>query len=267
LTSDLSRILVMDGAMFTLTARRRITVAEAHDAYLRAGADIIKSDTFAARTAAESAAGVRAARAIAGAWTKTTPAQPRLVAGVVGIAAPADNMQGLVDGGADLLLAETLASLDEVRAVLDAHLTMPRRAGPFGPAIPLMVSVAVMPSGRLPSGEPIDAVCAVLAASPPYSAGLNCGSGTDGLRGSLETLAAALSRQALPCRISCHPSAGRPDAFGDFDEAPADTARFLRDAAEAGLIDIAGGCCGTTPEHIAAIAGAMQGLPARMART
>ncbi len=256
------RVLVLDGAMYTLRAQRAMDAAAVHAAYLRAGADIIRTDTFGATTAAASAAGAAVARDAADAWTRATPAQPRFVAGVMSAGGPPGHlrrqfgrqMQGLLDGRVDLLLAETLASLDEVAAVLDV-------AAPGGvAAAPLMISVAVTRAGRLPSGETIAALAAVVGPAPLFCVGLNCGDGAAGFRRPLAQLARLAS-----CRVSCHPSAGTPDAFGDFDDAPGDTARVLGDAARAGLVDIAGGCCGTTPEHIAAIAAAVRGLPARMA--
>jgi 5-methyltetrahydrofolate--homocysteine methyltransferase len=163
-------------------------------------------------------------------------------------------MRGLIAGGVDVLLAETLASLAEVAVVLEV-VTAAAAAG----MPPLMLSVAVTAAGVLPSGETVEALAAVVADTPPWSVGLNCGSGIAGLRRPLEALAGL-----LPCRISCHPSAGAPGAFGDFDESPDETAAFLREAAQAGLVDVVGGCCGTTPEHIEAIAAAVRGLPARM---
>jgi 5-methyltetrahydrofolate--homocysteine methyltransferase len=267
-----NRILVLDGAMFTLRAQRRISAADAHHAYLEAGADIISTDTFGALNAEASAQGARAARTIADAWTRQTPAQPRLVAGVMSAAGPepslrallAAQMQGLIAGGVDLLLAETLASFAEVAAVFDVVSDAVTESG--GDRVPpLMISVAVTPAGVLPSGETIEGLVTMLAAelalarTPLLYAGLNCGSGTANLRRPLETLARLPS-----CRVSCHPSAGSPDAFGEFDESPDETARFLEDAARQGLLDLAGGCCGTTPEHIEAIAAAVRNLPARM---
>jgi 5-methyltetrahydrofolate--homocysteine methyltransferase len=274
-TLPADRILVLDGAMFTLRAQRGMNATAVHEAYLQAGADIITSDTFAAATARDHTAGAGAARAIADAWTALTPDRPRFVAGSLSAgsfsagslgAGPAiaragvlaDRMRGLIDGGVDLVLAETLASLDEVTAVVEAAEQVGR--GGLEPP-PLMISVAVMASGTLPSGDTIGDLCRLLESRAPYSVGINCGFGAAGLAAPLAALAGA-----LPCRISCHPSAGIPDAFGSFDDSPAATARFLGDAARAGHLDVAGGCCGTTPAHIAAIAEAVRGLPARMAR-
>jgi len=259
-----TRILVLDGATFTLQAQRGLSTAQVHDAYLRAGADIISTDTFGALTAAAGTAGARTAREAADAWTRSTPDQPRFVAGVMSAVAPpgqlrevlAAQMDGLIAGGVDLLLAETLAGSDEVRAVLDVT----GAAGLAAPVPPLMISVAVTGAGLLPSGERVEAIWAALAAAPPFSVGINCGCGAAAGRQPLETLA-----RLAACGVSWHPSAGSPDAFGDFDESPDETAACLRIAAENGLVDIVGGCCGTTPEHIAAIAAAVRGLPARMA--
>ena len=257
-------MLVLDGAMFTLRTALGVTAAAVHEAYLAAGADIISSDTFSAVTAAGNAEAARAARAAADRWTRATPRRPRFVAGVLNphphMALPPAarrarleaRIGGLIDGGADLLLAETLASLAEVTAVCEA-------ADAVASAPPLMLSVAVR-GGRLLSGESLVDLVELLAPSPPYSVGVNCGEGTAGVRASLELLARRLS-----CRVSCHPSAGLPDAFGTYDEPPAVTSASLAAAAADGLLSIAGGCCGTTPGHIAALAAAVGDLPDKMA--
>jgi 5-methyltetrahydrofolate--homocysteine methyltransferase len=109
------------------------------------------------------------------------------------------------------------------------------------------------------SGQPIDDVARAIAGAPVWSIGLNCGAGIGALSAPLDTLASHCD-----CRVSCAPAAGLPNAFGEYDEL-ASLPSFLLDVAVAGLVDIVGGCCGTTPAVIAEIAGAVEGLPARMA--
>lgn len=242
--------------MATVRMQTGMNTAAIHRAYLDAGADIIRTDTLTgpgpeARGPSDEEAYEAAlvARLAADESSRMTPERPRLVAGVIG--AGVTGISGLIDGGVDLLLAETLTHTAQIDAVLAATA---RRASP-----PLMVSVAVTPAGRLPSGQSIDDVIRAVRGAPLYSLGVNCGSGVDGLHGVLAQLT-----EGTACRTSCHPAAGLPDAFGQYDEPPAVTAAFLRDMAADGLVDIIGGCCGTTPEHIAAIARAAQGLADRM---
>ena len=266
----MSRILTLDGAMATLQMQTGLDAAAIHRAYLAAGADIISTDTFMAQHDAETNAAARTARLAADQFRQVTPDQPRLVAGVIGTGGA--GIRGLIDGGVDLLLAETLVSVAQVLAVIDAASRQPD-------APPLMLSVAVTADGRLQSGDTMDTLVDALAGVSLFSIGLNCGSGVDGLLGSLRALAGGLKAQAggmkavtgglkasgYQTRVSCHPAAGLPDAFGAYDEPPAMTSAFLHAAARDGLLDIAGGCCGTTPATIAAIAQAVGGLPARMA--
>jgi 5-methyltetrahydrofolate--homocysteine methyltransferase len=162
-------------------------------------------------------------------------------------------LDGLIDAGVDLLVAETLASTTQIDETLNA--VAQRRHAP-----PLMVSVAVTPAGRLISGQSADDVTRAIAGAAVWSIGLNCGSGVDGLRAPLETLASRCE-----CLVSCAPAAGLPDAFGLYDEPVSETVAFLTDAAAAGLLDIVGGCCGTTPAHTRAIAAAMKGRTRRRA--
>jgi 5-methyltetrahydrofolate--homocysteine methyltransferase len=244
-----SRVLVLDGAMATLRLQTGLDAAAIHHGYLDAGADIIRTDTFMAADDRAAAAGARIARAAADA--AATPARRPLVAGVIGV--DGTGIDGLIEGGVDLLLAETLTHTSQIEAILGA--TAARPGSP-----PLMISVAVTPAGRLPSGQEVEEViAAVRGGSGLYSLGVNCGSGVDGLYAVLSELA-----ERVVCRVSCHPAAGLPDAFGLYDEPPALIAAFLRDAAAAGLVDIVGGCCGTTPDYIAAIAGEVGGLADRM---
>lgn len=256
----MNRILILDGAMATLRAQTGLDAAAIHRAYLDAGADIIRTETLTGpRPQAQGPRGpsdeearraVAVARAATDEWSRATPTRPRQVAGVISY--DQSGLDGLIDGGVDLLLAETLTSTSQIEAVLVA--VARRRSAP-----PLMLSVAVTAAGRLLSGEPLDAAIRAVQDAPLWSLGINCGTGIDGLRAPLERLAVSAK-----CRVSCHPAAGLPDAFGQFDEPPAATAAFLRDAALSGLVDIVGGCCGTTPATLATIARSVEGVPARM---
>jgi 5-methyltetrahydrofolate--homocysteine methyltransferase len=243
-----SAILILDGAMATLRLQTGLDAGAITRAYLDAGADIVRTDTFAAADDEAAHAAARIAIDAVAERVRGDSERPR-VGGVIGIGLA--GLDGLIDAGVDLLVAETLASTAQIEQALAA---VARRRG----APPLMLSVAVTPAGQLVSGEAVVAVTRAIAGAPVWSIGLNCGSGVDGLRAPLETLASRCE-----CRVSCAPAAGLPDAFGLYDEPLAQTVSFLADAAGAGLLDIAGGCCGTTPAHVRAIAAAMNGLAPR----
>jgi 5-methyltetrahydrofolate--homocysteine methyltransferase len=261
------RILVLDGAMATMLLRPGPPdVGDLHRAYLAAGADIITTNTFLPASYDGHAAAARLARRAADAASRATPEQPRFVAGDLGPtdqktlaairALYRDQMQGLLDGGVDVLIVETIVDTLHARAAIEA---VGQEQTSRARAIPLMLSITVADDGRMLSGEMIADLHAAIANAPPFCIGINCGYGAWDLRGPLE----ALGR--IGTRVSCHPSAGVPDAFGRYDESPADMARILRELVQAGLLDIVGGCCGTTPEHIEAIAAAVRDVPARMA--
>jgi 5-methyltetrahydrofolate--homocysteine methyltransferase len=261
------RILILDGAMATLRLQRGLDVAAVHQTYLAAGADIITTDTFSATSSRQHREAARCARLAADA-APTPPDRPRFVAGAMGptsgttVAAVRNiyrgRMQGLLDEGVDVLLVETIVDTRHARAAAEA---VEDEQQARGHALSLMLSVTVTDEGRLLSGETIDAFHAAIGGAALLSVGINCGSGAWHLRPPLERLA-----RLTGAFVSCHPSAGLPDAFGQYDAAPADIARRLRELAQAGLLNIAGGCCGTTPEHIQAIARALAGVPARMTR-
>ena len=168
----------------------------------------------------------------------------------------AEQTRGLLDGGCDLLLVETVfdtlnakAALVAIEDVFDAR----------GTAVPLMISVTVTDrSGRTLSGQTIDAFYVSIRHAKPLSVGINCALGARDMRPYLAELAAIAE-----CRVSCYPNAGLPNAFGEYDETPAETAGLLGEFAESGLVNIVGGCCGTTPEHVAALARAVDGTPPR----
>ena len=128
-----------------------------------------------------------------------------------------------------------------------------------GVELPVMISATITDrSGRTLSGQTLDAFYVSISHARPFSVGINCAFGASQMR----PYVAELSRLAGEY-VSCHPNAGLPNAFGEYDEAPPETARLLREFAEAGVLNIVGGCCGTTPAHIRAIREAVEGLPPR----
>jgi 5-methyltetrahydrofolate--homocysteine methyltransferase len=313
------RILVLDGAWGVLIHRRELSeeeyrgkrfrahthdvqgdpdilnltqpeiVAEIHDAYFAAGADITTTNTFTATrigqadyslgdAAAEmSLAGARLARAAADEWTAKTPDKPRFVAGSVGPLnvtlslsprvedaayravtfdqvreAYEEQVAALRDGGVDLLLVETIFDTLNAKAAIVA-------ARAIAPEIPLWLSfTAVDKSGRNLSGQTSDAFWISVEHAEPFIVGVNCSLGATEMRPFLEGLANVASTY-----VSCHPNAGLPNALGLHDEEAGDTSRFLRAFAEDGLVNLVGGCCGTTPEHTREIARAVEGLRPR----
>ncbi|MDP9295317.1 MAG: methionine synthase [Actinomycetota bacterium] len=258
-------------------------VEDIHHGYLEAGADIVSTNTFTATSISQADYGAEelvyevnhagaeiARRAVA-------PYEDRFVAGSVGptnqtlslspkvsdaafrtitfdelCESYAEQIRGLVDGGADLLLIETIFDTLNAKAAIAA-------AGDVAPEVPLMISVTITDrSGRTLSGQTVEAFWTSVEHAEPFSVGVNCALGAADMRPYLE----ALSR-AAPVYTTCHPNAGLPNAFGGYDEQPDTTRRYLREFAEAKLANVLGGCCGTTPEHIRSIAAAVQGLPPR----
>jgi 5-methyltetrahydrofolate--homocysteine methyltransferase len=280
-----------DNELLCLT--RPDVIASIHDEYLAAGVDIIETNSFSSTAIAQAdyrlepvvyelnVAAAKLARAAADAWTARTPDRPRLVAGALGPTnrtlsispdvndptvravtfdqvreAYAEQVRGLVDGGVDLLLVETIfdtlnakACLVAIDEVLDA----------LGRRLPLIISVTITDrSGRTLSGQTIDAFHTAIAHAQPVAVGINCALGAREMRPYLAELAAL-----TPFHVSCYPNAGLPNAFGGYDEEPPTTSGLLREFAEAGLLNLVGGCCGTTPDHIRSIAEAVASLPPR----
>ena len=272
-----------------LNLTRPDTVAEIHDTYFDAGADIATTNTFTATSigqadyaledvAAEmSLEGARVARRVADEWTATTPEKPRFVAGSVGPLnvtlslspkvedasyravtfdrvreAYEEQIAALRDGGVDLLLIETIFDTLNAKAAIVA-------ARDVAPELPLWISfTAVDKSGRNLSGQTSDAFWISVEHAEPFIVGVNCSLGATEMRPFLEGLSNIASTY-----VSCHPNAGLPNELGLHDEQADDTSRFLRAFAEDGLVNLVGGCCGTTPEHTHAIARAVAGLPPR----
>ena len=276
-----------------LILTRPDVVGAIHREYLAAGADIIETNTFSSTAIAQAdyglealacelnVEGARLARAAADEWSRQTPDRPRFVAGAIGptnrtlsispdVNNPAfravtfdqvrdayrEQARGLIDGGVDVLLVETIFDTLNAKAAVAAILeTFEER----GVQLPLMISATITDrSGRTLSGQTLDAFYTSISHARPLSVGLNCALGAEQMRPYLAELA-----RIAECYVTCYPNAGLPNAFGQYDELPADTARLLRDFAESGFVNILGGCCGTTPDHIKAVASAVDGLPPR----
>jgi 5-methyltetrahydrofolate--homocysteine methyltransferase len=280
-----------------LTLTRPDVIGGIHRAYLAAGSDIIETNTFSSNAVAQgdyglealvyelNREGARLARAAADEWSARTPDRPRFVAGSMGpsnrilsispdVNNPAfrnitfdelrdafkEQARGLIDGGCDLLLLETLVDTLNAKAGIVA---IEEAFQEKGVRLPLMISVTITDrSGRTLSGQTIDAFWVSMAHARPFSVGVNCALGARDMRPYVAELA-----RIVDCYVSCYPNAGLPNAFGEYDEQPTDTAAALRDFAESGFVNIVGGCCGTTPDHIRAIAATVATLPPRIKNT
>jgi 5-methyltetrahydrofolate--homocysteine methyltransferase len=273
-----------------LVLTRPDVVRAIHEQYLAAGADIVETNTFTATSIAQADydlqsavrdINVAAARLAKEATAKFTD-RPRFVAGSIGPlnktlsispsvndpsframtfleaeTAYAEQVHGLLDGGVDVLLVETIFDTLNAKAALSA---IEKVFAARQERIPVIISVTITDrSGRTLSGQTIDAFWVSVAHSKPLMVGLNCALGASEMRPYVEELA----RSAPNTFIHCYPNAGLPNAMGEFDEKPSDTARVLREFAEAGFINLLGGCCGTSPDHIKAIAAAVEGAKPR----
>ncbi|MBA4263663.1 MAG: 5-methyltetrahydrofolate--homocysteine methyltransferase [Comamonadaceae bacterium] len=270
-------------------------IARIHTAYLQAGADIIETNTFGANAIAQADYGmehlaremnVAAARLARQACDeRATPDMPRWVAGAIGptprtasispdVNDPAarntsfdtlrrayrEQVEGLIEGGADLLLVETIFDTLNAKAALFA---IEEAFDATGEQLPVIISGTVTDaSGRILSGQTVGGFWASVRHAQPLAVGLNCAMGAALMRPYLGDLA----RIAGDTYISCYPNAGLPNPMSTtgFDETPEVTSRLLGELAQAGIVNIVGGCCGTTPAHIAAIAQAIEGLTPRI---
>ena len=268
-------------------------IAEIHAEYLEAGADIIETNTFSAQAVSQADYGLEAvsyelnlvaaqlARKVTDEWTAKTPDKPRFVAGSIGpttktlsispdVNNPAfraitfdemknafkEQARGLIDGGSHLLLVETQIDTLNAKAALVA---IEEAFAELGTRLPLMLSATLTDlSGRTLSGQTLDAFYVSIEHSKPFSVGLNCALGARQMRPYLAELA-----RTVPGHVSCYPNAGLPNAFGQYDETPDETAALVKDFADSGFVNIIGGCCGTTPDHIRAIARAVEGVRPR----
>ncbi|AEF83900.1 methionine synthase [Treponema primitia ZAS-2] len=306
------RILVLDGAMGTMIQRYKLTetefrggkfedhptsilgcndvlcltkpdiISSIHEAYLKAGADIIETCSFNATAVSLADYGLdhlaweisRASAEIARKQADkfSTPGVPRFVAGILGGAAKSasispdmndpgkrsvtwdeleaayyDNARGLLDGGVDILMVETIYDTLNAKAAIFA---ISRLFEERNIDVPLMISATVADvSGRILAGQTLEAFCVSVLHAKPWSMGLNCSFGAGSLKKHVQELAAL-----VPCFVSAHPNAGLPNRFGEYDETPETMAAVVEEYLKEGLVNIIGGCCGSTPDHIAAIA-------------
>lgn len=256
-----------------------------HKQYLDAGADIIETNTFSSTTIAQAdydmqslayemnVASAKCARIAADEYTKSNPVKPRFVAGAIGplnktlslspdvnnpgyravtfdevVEAYTEQVKGLVDGGVDLLLVETIFDTLNAKAAIYAIKNF--FAQNNLPELPIMISGTITDaSGRTLSGQTLEAFYVSLVHANPLSIGLNCALGAREMRPHIEELSSIAK-----CYTSAYPNAGLPNAFGEYDEQPHETAHIIEEWAKNGFLNIVGGCCGTTPDHIKHIA-------------
>ena len=316
-----SSVLILDGAMGTMIQRYTLTeddfrtpelkdhpkalkgnndllslsrpdiIRAIHLEYLKAGSDIIETNTFSGTTIAQEDYGLphlayainfesaKLAREVADAYSQTTPDKPRFVAGAMGptnrtasispdvndpgyraitfdqlAEAYSEQVRGLLDGGADIILVETIFDTLNAKAALYAiQAVYEERNIPLDPkegGIPIMISGTITDaSGRTLSGQTTEAFLISVSHVPLFSVGLNCALGAKELRPYLKVLA-----QEAPFYVSAYPNAGLPNEFGAYDQGANEMADQVRDFLKEGMLNILGGCCGTTPDHIRALA-------------
>jgi 5-methyltetrahydrofolate--homocysteine methyltransferase len=258
-------------------------ISEIHNAYLEAGADILETNTFNAQAISQAdyglediayemnVAAAKLAREAADAWTKKTPDRPRFVAGAIGptnrtasispdvnnpgfrnvsfdalVEAYTTQTRGLIDGGADIILIETVFDTLNAKA---AGFAVKQVFEEMGVTLPIMISGTITDlSGRNLSGQTPEAFWYSMQHLEPFSIGLNCSFGAEQLRPSVDEMA-----HVAGTYVSVYPNAGLPNEMGEYDESPEYMAGLLEEWARDGLINIVGGCCGTTPDHIRAI--------------
>ncbi|EIY8043627.1 methionine synthase [Vibrio vulnificus] len=269
-------------------------IKEIHHAYLEAGADILETNTFNATTIAmadydmESLseeinfAAAKLAREAADEWKAKNPAKPRYVAGVLGptnrtcsispdvndpgyrnvsfdelVEAYSESTRALIRGGSDLILIETIFDTLNAKACAFAVDSVFEE---LGFALPVMISGTITDaSGRTLSGQTTEAFYNSLRHVRPISFGLNCALGPDELRPYVEELS-----RISETFVSTHPNAGLPNAFGEYDLSPEEMAEHVKEWAQSGFLNLIGGCCGTTPEHIRHMAMAVEGVSPRV---
>ncbi|HEY3519690.1 MAG TPA: homocysteine S-methyltransferase family protein [Rhodanobacteraceae bacterium] len=268
-------------------------IRDIHLAYLRAGADMVETNTFNSTSISQAdyglqhlvrelnREGAKLARAACNEVELETPERSRFAIGVLGPTsrtaslspdvnnpgfrnvdfdelenAYAEAAHGQIEGDADVLMVETIFDTLNAKAALFG---IARVFDEIGGRLPIMISGTITDrSGRTLSGQTAEAFWYSVAHTQPLSVGLNCALGAKDLREHIE----ALSRIAS-CHVSAHPNAGLPNAFGGYDETPEEMAKTLGEFARDGLLNLVGGCCGTTPAHIAAIAAAVRGVSPR----
>ncbi|KAI8826927.1 5-methyltetrahydrofolate-homocysteine methyltransferase [Fimicolochytrium jonesii] len=273
-------------------------IYEIHCKYLESGSDMIETNTFSSTSIAQAdylmqdlvyemnIESARLAKKACEEYTKKDPSKPRFVAGAIGptnqtlsispsvenpsyrattfdamVAAYAEQVRGLLDGGSDVLLVETIFDTLNAKAALYAIDVVFEEDG--YDRVPILVSGTIVDqSGRTLSGQTGEAFIASVGHSDPLAIGLNCALGADQMLPFLQNIS-----KNNPTFIICYPNAGLPNTFGEYDQSPADMAEQVRPFAELGLLNIVGGCCGTTPDHIKAIADMCKGYAPRVPPT
>jgi 5-methyltetrahydrofolate--homocysteine methyltransferase len=268
-----------------LSITRPEMIEAIHEQYLEAGADIIETNTFNAQRVSLAdynmqelayeinLSAARIAKTAATQYTEKDPSKPRFVAGAIGpmnktlslspdvnnpgyravsfddvASAYYEQVSALVEGGVDVLLIETIFDTLNAKAAIYAIKKYFRDSGK--PELPVMISGTITDaSGRTLSGQTLEAFYISVKHAHPLCIGLNCALGAKEMRNHIEELS-----QIAECYTSAYPNAGLPNAMGEYDEQPADTAHFLEEWAREGFVNIVGGCCGTTPDHIRHIA-------------
>jgi len=276
-----------------LTLTQGDAIRGIHAAYLEAGADIVETNTFGATSVALADFGLqhhtrelnlvaaRLAREAADAAMAKSPDRPRFVAGSIGptnkqlsiagnvadpghrdvtfdqmVAAYREQIEALIEGGVDLLLAETAFDTLVLKACLHA---IEQVFSDLGRKLPVMASFTIFEGGRTLSAQTVEACWTSISHIDLLSAGINCALGPEKLRTHVADLA-----RITPRFVSCYPNAGLPNALGGFDETPEMMASVLEQFAQEGWLNVVGGCCGTTPAHIKAIADVMRNYPPRV---
>jgi len=289
--ADSKVLLKGDNDLLCLT--RPDIIADLHDQYYAAGADISETNTFSATWIAQAdyalqgavrdinLAGARIAREAADRWTAKAPHKPRFVAGSIGplnvmlsmssdvndpgarkvtfdqvYAAYREQVQALHEGGVDLFLIETITDTLNCKACIKAILDLQDEG--YEP-LPIWISGTITDrSGRTLSGQTVEAFWNSVRHCKPFAIGLNCALGADLMRPHI----AELSRIA-DTLVAAYPNAGLPNAMGEYDEGPHETACALEEWAKSGIVNILGGCCGTTPDHIHHVAESVAGMTPR----
>ncbi|MCB0402827.1 MAG: homocysteine S-methyltransferase family protein [Flavobacteriales bacterium] len=259
-------------------------IKEIHAQYFEAGADIVETNSFGSTAVAQddyqladavydiNFAAAKIAREVADEFTAKNPDKPRFVAGSIGPTTKLSSMspdvndpgfrnitfqelvdafktqaEGLIDGGSDLLLVETITDTLNAKAALFAIDEVQQAKGTD---LPIMISGTITDaSGRILSGQNTEAFIVAVEHANPLSIGLNCALGAEALRPYLKII-----HDKGNCLVSAHPNAGLPNEMGQYDETPEFMAQQIKVFLDEGLVNIVGGCCGTTPEHIKAIA-------------
>lgn len=267
-----------------LSITRPDIIKEIHAQYFAAGADIVETNSFGSTWVAQddyeladavydiNFQSAKIAKQVADEFTTKEPNKPRFVAGSIGPTTKLSSMspdvndpgyrsitfeelvdafkeqaKGLIEGGSDLLLVETITDTLNAKAALFA---IDEVQNELGTELPIMISGTITDaSGRILSGQNTEAFIVAVEHSNPLSIGLNCALGAEALRPYLKII-----KDKGNCLVSAHPNAGLPNEMGEYDESPEFMAEQIKDFLDEGLVNIIGGCCGTTPEHIKAIA-------------